>query len=59
MITIINSYDGNDIDKRRQEIMCLSSDTKPTNVGNGSVCLEINTGKVFIYNETGSAWVEQ
>ena len=41
------------------ESVCLSTDTKPTSgVANGSVCIEMNTGKVFMYNEAGSAWVE-
>lgn len=36
----------------------LSTDTKPTEgVGVGSIFLEVDTGKVFIYS--GAAWVEQ
>lgn len=42
------------------EIHCLSSDTKPTaNIANGSICVEVDTGKVYFFNEAGSAWVEQ
>lgn len=38
----------------------LSTDSKPTSgVGNGSIFVEINTGKVFFFNADGSAWVEQ
>ena len=59
MITIINDYDGNSVDKRRKEIMCLSTDTKPTDLSNGSVCLEIDTGKLYVWNEAGEAWAEQ
>lgn len=41
------------------EAVCLSTDTKPTTgIANGSVVIEMNTGKVFMYNESGSAWVE-
>lgn len=41
------------------EIACLSSDTKPTEkVANGSLCLEMDTGKIYAFNETASAWVE-
>ena len=37
----------------------LSTDTKPTeNIPNGSTFIEINTGKVYIFNEAGAAWVE-
>jgi len=41
------------------EAVCLSTDSKPTTgIANGSVCIEMNTGKIFMYNETGSTWVE-
>ena len=41
------------------EAACLSTDTKPTTgIGNGSLCLEMDTGKIFAFNETASAWVE-
>lgn len=42
------------------EFRGLSTDNKPTDpkVGNGSVFLEIDTGKVFIFNEEAAAWVE-
>lgn len=44
-----------------QEIsgFCLSSDTKPTaGIANGSILTEMNTGKIYMYNEAGKAWVE-
>lgn len=42
------------------EFAGLSTDTKPTaNVGTGSIFVEVDTGKVFFYNEAGAAWVEQ
>ena len=41
------------------EAVCLSTDSKPTTgIANGSICLEMNTGKIFMFNEDGSAWVE-
>ena len=42
------------------EFRGLSTDTKPTGkqIGNGSVFLEIDTGKVFLFNEASEAWVE-
>ena len=41
------------------EAVCLSTDTKPTTgIANGSVVIEMNTGKVFMYNEDSSTWVE-
>lgn len=45
------------------EIACLSTDTKPEgNYCNGSILLEVNTGKIYFFNEAGTAgskWVEQ
>lgn len=42
------------------EGFCLSTDSKPTEgIGNGSILCEIDTGKVFFFNETAGAWVEQ
>ena len=41
------------------EAACTSTDTKPTTgIANGSLCLEMDTGKIFAFNETASAWVE-
>lgn len=49
-------YDNN---LEYMEGVCLSTDSKPTDgVANGSILVEMNTGKVFFYNEAGSAWVE-
>ena len=40
------------------ESACLSTDTKPTKFSNGSMCLEMDTGKIYAFNETASTWVE-
>lgn len=58
MFTKIKSiYYGQD--KVLIEAVCLSSDSKPTDgIANGSTCIEMNTGKIFMFNEAGSAWVE-
>lgn len=51
------TYCGND--KVLIEAACLSTDSKPTTgIANGSTCIEMNTGKIYMFNETGSAWVE-
>lgn len=56
--TIKAHYAGNE--KSYVEGACLAADSKPTDgIANGSVCIEIDTGKIFMFNETGSAWVEQ
>lgn len=45
--------------KQIKEIACLSTDTKPTEgVANGSILIEMNTGKIFMFNEAGAEWLE-
>lgn len=44
--------------KNRVEGECLSTDAKPSNVANGSILIEIDTGKIFMYDESGAAWTE-
>lgn len=41
------------------ELTCLSTDTKPTNVINGSIATEVDTGDVYFFDEDGEAWVKQ
>lgn len=37
----------------------LSTDSKPTdNVATGSIYIAVDTGKVYMFNEAASAWVE-
>ena len=46
-------------DKRYIEAFGLSTDTKPTTgIITGSVFVEVDTGKAFLFNESASAWVE-
>jgi hypothetical protein len=62
MITYnVTDYEIREGGEKVQEIsgFCLSSDTKPTSgIANGSILTEMNTGKVFLFNEAGKAWVE-
>lgn len=38
---------------------CLSTDSKPTTgILNGSVLIEMDTGKVYFYDEANSQWRE-
>ena len=38
---------------------CLKTDTKPTTgIANGSKCIEMDTGKTFMFNEEDSEWEE-
>ena len=62
MVSIIKT----DIIKNKEEgklvvgqYVGLSTDNKPTeNVGNGSIFIEINTKKIYFYDEENSTWRE-
>lgn len=48
-----------------QEIRCLSTDTKPTNsnlkdgvMPNGTILLEMDTGKVFMFDYDNQRWID-
>jgi len=63
MVTIIDSGKlvNNDTpaNPRCACMVGLSTDSKPTTgVGNGWMFIEMNTGKVYLFNEAGSAWIE-
>lgn len=50
---------GNDPRSNVQTIYGLSTDAKPTDgIGNGWAFVEMNTGKLYFYNEDGTAWIE-
>lgn len=53
MVTITSAYN------ETKEVYCLHGDTKPTTVPNGSICVEIDTGKIFLYDEANQTWYEQ
>ena len=46
--------------KMTAELYGLSTDTKPTaEVPNGSVCIEIDTGAFFFFDEISKTWAEK
>ena len=46
--------------KKQVEIFGTSSESKPTSgLAMGSVFIEVDTGKAFLFNESSSTWVEQ
>lgn len=46
--------------KKVSTIYGTSSEAKPTqNIAMGSVFIEVDTGKAYLFNETTSTWVEQ
>ena len=41
------------------EVFCLSTDTKPTDgIGNGSLLIEMDTQKVYAFDEENVTWRE-
>jgi len=63
MITIYSQKDNDNNDKREVELRGLSTDEKPTVikgavVENGSVFIEIDTGKVYMYDLENQIWEE-
>lgn len=38
---------------------CLSTDTKPTTrITNGSMCIEMDTGDIYMFDEDNSQWLK-
>lgn len=54
-INLVNKLPGSD--KDYVEGACLSTDDKPTSFSTGSIMVEVDTGKVCMFD--GSSWVEQ
>lgn len=60
MISMYKNNNVNNVENgsREVEYRGLSTDTKPTKVENGSVFIEIDTGKLFIYDKENEQWKE-
>lgn len=63
MISIYKQKDNDNDEKMELELRGLSTDTKPkvikgATVDNGSVFIEIDTGKVFLYDLDSETWKE-
>lgn len=59
MFSATNKSDGFTGEGKVKDYVCLAADTKPTSgIANGSMCLEMDTGKIYAFDETGSEWVE-
>jgi hypothetical protein len=56
MVTILRHVIYNDF---IHDVRCLSTDTKPTDgIKNGSTCIEMDTGKMYVYDAEGEQWYE-
>lgn len=49
---VINIHNGKEI----VEIKCLSTDAKPTQYGNGSVLMEMDTSTLYMFDEKNNTW---
>lgn len=58
MVTYEKNLPAVDSDYPYIEGSCLSTDTKPTNVANGSIMKEIDTAKLYLFDETAKTWRE-
>lgn len=53
------AYSDPAITRGSLDLRGLSTDSKPTeNIPNGSTFIEMDTGKVYFFNEAGPAWIE-
>lgn len=41
------------------EVYGLSTDVKPTDVGNASIFYEMDTKKIYMFDEANKQWLEQ
>lgn len=62
MITMYRK-EGATFDKQEIELRGLSTDTKPTelnneNISNGTIFVEIDTGKIYMYDLENREWKE-
>lgn len=55
---ITNASDGEVTINTGFDLRGKSTDTKPLDVPNGSTFLEMDTSKVFAFDEEGSQWLE-
>lgn len=58
---MIRFYSSEQVDNEKVlvEIACLSTDSKPTaGIATGSLALEVNTGKIYAFDEVGESWGE-
>lgn len=54
-----NVYDNGDPKEPYAEGVCLSSDAKPTaGIVNGSKLIEMDTSKIYIFDEVNATWRE-
>lgn len=58
MVTKTVYWDQDGIYHSAETFYGLSSDDKPTSCGNGSKFMEIDTGKIFMFDGENKEWYE-
>ena len=53
------AYDSSGNLRKNEQYFGLSTDTKPSLAKNASVFYEMNTKKVFMFDEQNKEWIEQ
>lgn len=53
-----SEYIKNGIYTGAESFYGLSTDTKPSNCGNGSSFIEMNTSKIYFFDATSGDWLE-
>lgn len=57
MITNANQpYDAGNYYREADDLVGLSTDTKPINLGNGSTIYEMDTGDKYMFDADGATW---
>lgn len=59
MITTDKDFEGLQTNNHPRTYWLKSTDTKPVNkVLNGAVCIEVDTGKGFLFDQESKKWTE-
>lgn len=58
MFTIVKEIGFKRSGKSLVNAVCLSADDKPLSFTNGSTAIEIDTGKIYAFDEDGGVWHE-
>lgn len=57
-ITITTQKDTPELGAIPKTVYCLSTDTKPTDVPNGSLCFEMDTSGIYMFDAENGSWLQ-
>lgn len=58
MFTVTKVAKLNGEGKSQVEAVCVQADSKPTIYANGSICVEMDTSKLYFFDEASATWRE-